>query len=221
MSPIVLFCVFAASVFGQAQCMSSAVYEANNYLDTVLGLVMPQQVASANLSVASLPGFAVNHRGESNSFSVRFDDGLLFGLGKTWKRHGDCQATQWHGDNITTTCYATLDGMQVAFLGTAKGGNPSFEEDVKVILVARNSSVRISLTERRKGHTVYPKLSVGRLTMERVLVSRLNVPAHLQTVFEDKLKLAASAILQRFVETQAQQGALSDAFGLIHLPLPQ
>lgn len=221
MSPIALFCVLAASVLGQAQCMSSAVYEANNYLDTVLGLVMPQQVASANLSVVPLPGFAVNHRGESNSFSVRFDDGLLFDLGKTWKRRGDCQATQWHGDNITTTCYATLDGMKVAFVGTAKGDNPSFEDDFKAILVARNSSVRIALTERRKGHTVHPKLSVERLTLERVLLSRLNVPAHLQTVLEDKLKMAASAVLQRFVETQAQQGALKDAFGLIHLPPPQ
>nr|XP_050048014.1 uncharacterized protein LOC126544618 isoform X1 [Dermacentor andersoni] len=220
MSIIVLACILGASVLGRAYGLAGAVYEANNYLDTVLGVVLPLQVNEANMTTVLLPGFAVHHSDETRALNVSFDSGVLFGFGKRWQRRGDCQAAQWRNENITTTCHATLDGMLLLLEGTVEDGIS--DENVTVMLVVRNSSAQISPTERKKGYAVHLDLSLEQLSLDVVPMRNLTpLPGVPEAVFKEELNLGASAILKRFIETEARQGVLRHAFSLIHLPLPQ
>ncbi|XP_037558960.1 uncharacterized protein LOC119436239 [Dermacentor silvarum] len=222
MSIIVLACILGASVLGRAYGLAGAVYEANNYLDTVLGVVLPLQVNAANMTMVLLPGFAVHYSDETRALNVSFDSGVLFGFGKHWQRRGDCQAAQWRNENITTICHATLDGMMLLLDGTVKDGNSTVGENVTIILVVRNSLARISPTERKKGYAVHLDLSLEQLSLAVVPMRALTpLPGVPEAVLKEELNQGASAILKRFIETEARQGVLRHAFSLIHLPLPQ
>ncbi|KAH6944959.1 hypothetical protein HPB50_006332 [Hyalomma asiaticum] len=82
MSMIVLACILGASVVGHAYGLAGAVYEANNYLDTVLGVVLPLQVNAANMTMILLPGFTVRHSDDTGALNVSFDNSVLVGFGK-------------------------------------------------------------------------------------------------------------------------------------------
>ncbi|KAL1418411.1 hypothetical protein MTO96_025912 [Rhipicephalus appendiculatus] len=207
---------------GQAHGLAGAVYEANNYLDTVLGVILPLQVNTANMTTTLLPGFTVHHGDGTGGLNVTFDSGILVGFGKHWQRQGDCQAAQWRNENITTTCHAKLDGMLLLLDGTVENSNSTINENITLILVVRNSSARIAPTERKKGYAVHLDLSLERLSLDVVAPGKLTpLPGVPEAVVKKELNLGASAILRRFIERQARQGVLRHAFSLIHLPLPQ
>ncbi|XP_077504415.1 uncharacterized protein LOC144114502 isoform X2 [Amblyomma americanum] len=219
---IAVTCLLAASVLGGAHGLADAVYEANNYVDTVLGVVLPQQVSRANLTSAPLPGFTVGN--ESDAVTVRIDGGVLFGLGKQWQRRGDCRATQWRGENITTTCHATLDGMILIMYGVAENNDAAFIENVTLIMLVKNSSARIYVTEKKQGHTVHLRLGLESLPLAGANgqnVRDIPSPSRTLAAFPRKqVSLAASQVLRGFIENEARQGVLRHAFSLIHLPLP-
>ncbi|XP_037291644.1 uncharacterized protein LOC119187663 [Rhipicephalus microplus] len=222
MSMIMLACILVASVLGQAYGLAGAIYEANNYLDTILGVILPLQVNEAKMTTILLPGFTVNHSDGTGALNLTFDSGILVGFGKHWQRQGDCQAAQWRNENITTTCHAKLDGMLLLLDGTLEDSNSTIVENVTLILIVRNSSARIAPTERKKGYAVHLDLSLEQLSLDVLTMGTLTpLPGIPEAVFKKELNLGASAILRRFIEMEARQGVLRHAFSLIHLPLPQ
>ncbi|KAH6944960.1 hypothetical protein HPB50_006333 [Hyalomma asiaticum] len=106
--------------------------------------------------------------------------------------------------------------------GTVETDNSTIDDNVTLILIVRNSSARISPTERKKGYAVHLDLTLERLSLHVVPTRALKpLPGIPDAIFKEKLNLGASAILRRFIETEAHQGVLRHAFSLVHLPLPQ
>lgn len=131
---------------GTGACRES-VYEANLYLDTVLGVVLPLEVGKANLSLAPVPGFTVKHR--AGDFRVQFESGILQGLASFIERRGDCEASRWEAGALTMRCGLDLDGLPLAFQGNARGRDLTAEREVALGLVLRNSSAFLTLTEKK------------------------------------------------------------------------
>ncbi|XP_037510747.2 uncharacterized protein LOC125756145 [Rhipicephalus sanguineus] len=106
--------------------------------------------------------------------------------------------------------------------GIVEDSSSTIDENVTLILIVRNSSARIAPTERKKGYAVHLDLSLERLSLDVVPTRALTpLPGVPKSVFKKELNLGASAILRRFIETEAREGVLRHAFSLIHLPLPQ
>ncbi|XP_029836197.2 uncharacterized protein LOC115320219 isoform X2 [Ixodes scapularis] len=203
--------------FSFGACRES-VYEANLYLDTVLGVVLPLEVGKANLSLAPLPGFTVKHR--TGDFRVQFESGILQGLASFIERRGDCEATRWEAGALTMRCGLDLDGLRLAFQGNARGRDLTAEREVALGLVLRNSSASLTHTEKKGGH-VHAECDLGDLNLVLVYSTDLHLKDVSKPVYDQQLVSTARSILKHFLVSHFIPNVLTVAFSKIYLPIPQ
>lgn len=143
---------------------------------------------------------------------------MLYGLGTSFARTGDCEPAHWTGNNITLSCNVRIDGLKLIFAGTTNSNQS--ESNVTALLTVNNSSLLLSPTEMRgkKPHVEYVLQDIN---LRLVHATLPDVEEDVERNYENILIATVKTIVENFFARHFVPKALIPASSSIQLPLPQ
>ncbi|XP_064485687.1 uncharacterized protein LOC135398187 [Ornithodoros turicata] len=196
--------------------------DSNRYLDHLLANTLPR---FGGLSEGVLNGFKfkVKKTGLTNrDLKVKFSNGKVTGLlpPRGLRRLGDCSAPTWQANNITVSCYVTLDGLAAVYSGTYKGDNVLGQvKDLTVQGDLRGAKAYLEVTASPGAPPSLKSWSVPPFNLQLTLSRTPDLNSERRQSFDRELESNVKQALNSFLYGPLQY-ALANAVRVDPLPMP-